>query len=70
MLFSFVILERVFKSLLPILLNDLRNLFINVDTDEMLLLEKNKGIEFNSFTFIFLSYSCKCVLISEPYLAK
>ena len=59
-LFPFVILEKMFWFLLLILLNNFRNLFtfcINVDIDEVLLLDKKKGLELiplELFPFVIL----------------
>ena len=59
-LFSFVIHEKAFWFLLLILLNNFRDHFllcINVDTDELLLLDENKGLGVNSFSAISLCNS-------------
>ena len=53
------------QFLLFILQNSLGNLFIfciNGDIDEMLLLEKNKGLGINSFRVISFHYSLKVAL--------
>ena len=55
----------MFWFLILILLNNFRDLFIfciNVDTDEIFLLEKNKGLWVNFFRVIFLFYSKKGIL--------
>ena len=57
MLFLFVILEKAFWFLLLILLNNFRNLFIfciNIDIDEVLLSDKNKGIVISLELFLFV----------------
>ena len=59
--------------LLLILLTNLRNLFIdciNVDIDEVLLLDENKGIMAYFFRVILFRNSWKGVLVSASYLAK
>ena len=72
-LLPFVILEKVFWFLLLVFffffffflfffvfLNNFRNFFIfciNIDIDDFLLLDKNKGLGINSFTIVSLSNS-------------
>ena len=66
-LFPFVILEKLFYYsilfywfLLLILLNNFRSLFkicINIDIDMVLLIDKTKGLGFNSFRVISLCNS-------------
>ena len=59
-LFPFVILKKAFWFLLLILLDNFRILFIfciNVDSDEVLLFDKKKGLGFNSFGVISLCNS-------------
>ena len=59
-LFPFVILGKLFWFLLLILLNNFRDLFIfciNIDIDELLLSDKNKGLGVNFlelFPFIII----------------
>ena len=55
------------------MLINFRNLFIfciNIDIDKMLLIDKNKGLGFNSFRVISLCNSCKGVLVSASQLGK
>ena len=69
--FHVIHLSVAFWILLHILLNNLRILFIfciNVDTDEMLLLDKKKGIWINSFRVISLCTSEKVFWFLLPCL--
>ena len=56
----------MFGFLLLILLNNFRDLFIfciNVDIDELLMTDKNRGLGVNSFRVISLCNSWKGVLV-------
>ena len=63
----------MFWFLILSLLNNLSFFFlfcINVDINEILLLEKNKGLRVNFFRVISLCYFWKGVLISASYISK